>query len=65
MGRLSHKKILLKTITYRVGATLILFSITWGVTGDPLIGLGVGVIDIVAKMVWYYLHEHVWNKIKL
>jgi uncharacterized membrane protein len=54
---------ILKTFTWRIIATLTTTMIAWLVTGDPLIGLKVGSIEFVLKMVLYYFHEKVWHKV--
>ncbi len=49
-----------KTFTWRVVASLTTFTIAWAATGDLDLGLKVGAIDVVAKLILYYLHERVW-----
>ena len=34
--------------------------IGWVVTGDPWIGVRVGGVEMVTKMVLYYFHERAW-----
>ncbi|MDA0195574.1 MAG: DUF2061 domain-containing protein [Bacteroidetes bacterium] len=51
-----------KTITWRVIGTLDTTLIAWIISGDPMIGLKVGGIEIVTKMVLYYLHERIWHR---
>ena len=35
-------------------------ALGWLVSGDPMIGLKVGGLELVTKMVLYYFHERVW-----
>ena len=39
---------------------LITVLIGWVVTGDPWIGVQVGGVEMVTKMVLYYFHERAW-----
>ena len=61
--RLSHKRHILKTITWRVVGTIDTILLSWLISGDPFIGLGIGVAELITKMVLYYLHERVWYNI--
>ncbi len=61
---ISVRRHLAKTITWRVIGTLDTTLLAWLITGDPEIGLQVGGIEIVTKMILYYLHERVWYKFK-
>ena len=49
-----------KTITWRVIGTVDTVLIGWVVTGDPWIGVQVGGVEMVTKMVLYYFHERAW-----
>ena len=59
----SHKRHLVKTITWRFIGTLDTIFLAWIVTGDPLTGLKIGLAEVITKMVLYYLHERTWYKI--
>jgi uncharacterized membrane protein len=62
---LEHKKrSLIKAISWRAVGTLDTFVIAWIVTGEPLIAGTISVIEVLTKIVIYYLHERVWSKIK-
>ena len=56
---------LLKTITWRLIGTLDTMIIAWVISGDPLLGLSIGGVEIFTKMILYYLHERVWYKSKI
>ena len=61
----SHiKRSVLKTITWRITASLDTFVIAWILTGDQKLGGSIAGIEVLTKMFFYYLHERVWNKIK-
>ena len=52
----------MKAVTWRVLATLATVVIAWWVTGDSRVGVGVGGVEVPAKMLPYYLHERFWYK---
>ena len=56
---------LLKTISWRVVATLTTATIVWLVTGRLTLALAIGGIEAVTKMVLYYGHERLWDRIRL
>jgi len=57
------KRTLVKTITWRVTASLTTFLIAWILTGNLLIGISIGSIEAIAKIFLYYYHERIWNNI--
>ncbi|TPV33832.1 DUF2061 domain-containing protein [Paucihalobacter ruber] len=52
-----------KTITWRVVGTLDTMLLAWLISGDPMIGLKVGLAEVLTKMLLYYLHERMWYRI--
>ena len=58
------KRSLLKTITWRITASLDTFVIAWIITGDWKMGGSIAGIEVITKMFFYYFHERIWNKIK-
>jgi len=61
-ARLSKKRHLLKTITWRIVGTTDTVLIGWLISGDPVVGLSIGGIEVVTKMILYYLHERLWYR---
>ena len=59
----SKKRTLVKTLTWRITASLTTFLIAWMLTGDLLIGISIGSIEAIAKIFLYYYHERIWNNI--
>lgn len=59
---ISKKRHLLKTITWRIIGTLDTMLIAWIISGDPLIGVSIGGVELFTKMILYYIHERVWYK---
>jgi len=61
--RESRKRHLAKTVTWRIVGTLDTMAISWFITGDPLIGVKIGIAELLTKMVLYYLHERAWYRL--
>lgn len=59
---MSVKRHLAKTVTWRVIGTIDTTMLAWLIAGDPMIGLQIGGIEMVTKMLLYYFHERIWHK---
>lgn len=59
----SHKVSVLKAVSWRIVGTIDTMIISYILTGDIKVALGIGSIEVVSKMVLYYLHERAWLKI--
>lgn len=64
LGR-SRKRHIAKAVTWRLVGTIDTILISWFITGNPLMGLKIGVVEVATKMILYYLHERAWFKINL
>ena len=51
-----------KTISWRVIATFATMLIVYLYTREMVLTIGVGVIEVIAKMMLYYAHERLWSK---
>ena len=58
------KRSFIKTITWRVIATLDTFFISWFITGKLVFAGAIASLEILTKMLLYFLHERGWAKIK-
>jgi uncharacterized membrane protein len=56
------KRHILKTITWRIVGTIDTIILSWLITGNLTIGLAIGGVEVLTKMVLYFLHERVWYK---
>lgn len=65
MVDISHKRHIAKSITWRLVGTLDTIVLSWIISGDPFVGLQIGMAEVVTKMFLYYLHERAWFKINL
>lgn len=59
----SKKRHIAKTITWRIVGTIDTMVIGWMISGQPLMGLKIGGVEVLTKMILYYTHERVWFKI--
>lgn len=59
----SRWRSVIKALTWRVIATSVTGMLVWWATGDIRLSVGASVIDVVIKLVFYYGHERIWNKI--
>ena len=59
----AKKRHILKTITWRIVGTLDTFLLSWLITGSVKIGAAIGTVEIITKMVLYYIHERAWYKL--
>ena len=60
MEKISFKRHLAKTITWRLIGTLDTIVLSWIITGNPFTGLKIGGSELITKMVLYYFHERIW-----
>lgn len=59
----SQSRHIAKTITWRIVGTIDTMLLAWLISGDPMIGLKVGLAEVLTKMILYYLHERLWYRI--
>ena len=45
-----------KTISWRIVGTMDTMFLGWLITGDPLLGLKIGALELITKFVLYYIH---------
>ena len=58
----SYKRHIAKTITWRIIGTLDTIILSGIITGSLTLGLAIGGVEIITKMVLYFLHERAWYK---
>jgi uncharacterized membrane protein len=59
----SHKRHLLKAVSYRIYSSCITSLIAAFLTGDLALGLSIGTADFFIKIFTYYIHERIWYRI--
>jgi uncharacterized membrane protein len=58
----NYKRHIAKTISWRIIGTLDTMILSAIVTGSWTVGLTIGGVEVITKMVLYFLHERVWYK---
>lgn len=54
---------LYKTISWRVIGTIDTMVISYLLTSELKLAIGIGSIEVITKMALYYLHEKAWFKL--
>ena len=60
--KVSTKRHLAKTVSYRVISTTVGFLIMWAATGNITFGAAFGVAELIYKPIQYYIHERIWYR---
>ena len=55
---------LVKAYSYRCCGTVTTITISYIITGQFIISLGIGAVEMVVKPFIYWLHERVWSRVK-
>ena len=58
----SYKRHIAKTITWRVLGTIDTIFLSGIITGSWELGLAIGGVEVITKMILYFLHERLWYK---
>tara|TARA_B100000131_G_C18113431_1_gene610422 strand:+ start:937 stop:1155 length:219 start_codon:yes stop_codon:yes gene_type:complete len=56
----ARKRHIAKALSWRTLGTIDTMLIGWFVSGDPMIGISIGSIELLTKVVLYYVHERAW-----
>jgi uncharacterized membrane protein len=54
------KRHIAKAFTWRIIASITTGLIAWIITGKMELGMSIGALDVIIKLVLYYLHERAW-----
>lgn len=52
-----------KAISWRIVGTMDTIGISWLLTGEMNTALAIGSLELITKMLLYFGHERLWNKI--
>ena len=55
---------IVKSISWRTVGTIDTILISWIITGKLTLAVSIGSVELVTKVVLYFLHERAWNQIK-
>lgn len=56
------KRHIAKTISWRVIGSIDTILIGYFITGNQLISLSIGGLELISKSVLYFLHERIWHQ---
>ena len=60
--KIPNKTLMIKTLVWRLLSTIINILLAWLVTGSIEDGLKIGGLDVILKLLLYFIHEKAWNK---
>ena len=60
----SHLHSILKAVSWRILATTATILIVFAFTGKLALSAGVGMVEVIIKLILYYYHERVWIVIR-
>lgn len=52
-----------KAVSWRITGTIDTMVIAFIITGEPFWALSIGGTELITKVVLYYFHERVWDRI--
>ena len=64
--KLSEKPIrsIVKALSWRIVGTIDTLVVSYVLTGEISIAASIASVDFLTKLVLYFFHERIWNKIK-
>jgi adenylylsulfate kinase len=57
----THVRSIVKAISWRIVATLTTMLLVFMFTGNLVVSGGVGLTELLSKILIYYVHERIWN----
>jgi uncharacterized membrane protein len=63
ISRETHMRTFVKSITWRIAATVITFAAVIAFTGSMEWALTLSAADLVLKFIGYYIHERAWDRV--
>ena len=59
----AKKRHLAKALSWRVVGTLDTILLGWLISGDFAIGVKIGAVEMITKIILYYTHERAWYRL--
>ena len=59
----ARRRSIIKALSWRVFATVATILIVFAFTRKPVLSLGIGGVEVLIKLLLYYLHERFWLRI--
>ena len=56
------KKQIVKTISYRILATLVTIGVSYFITGNIVLSYEIGIGELFFKPLMYLIHERIWQR---
>lgn len=53
-----------KAVSWRITGTLDTIVLAWLITGEAALAVSIGSIEVVTKIVLFYLHERFWERMR-
>lgn len=57
----AHRRSIMKAVSYRLLAAIATTTIVFVFTRKIILSLSVGAVEVVAKVMCYYIHERLWS----
>ena len=64
MNKETKKRSIIKTITWRILATLTTMLLVYAFSSNLGLAASIGAVEIVVKLIFYYIHERIWQLAK-
>lgn len=58
-----HYRSVVKAISWRATGTVDTILISWLITREVKLALGIGFVELFTKIFLYYVHERIWNRL--
>ncbi len=59
--REAHARSIAKAISWRATGSIDTFVLSWIITGSATLAGSIATVEVITKIVLYYLHERVWS----
>jgi uncharacterized membrane protein len=60
-----HWRSVVKAVSWRITGTVDTILISWLITHKMHMALAIGSVELFTKMVLYYFHERLWERVKV
>ncbi len=60
----AHWRSIAKSISWRITGTIDTLVLSWIITGEFKFAISIASAEVITKIILFYLHERIWNKIK-
>lgn len=57
-----HYRSIIKAVSWRTVGTIDTMVVSYFITGNLVMAVSIGSVEVLTKMVLYYFHERAWNK---